>query len=72
MEQKTNQVEPSSSRPQETEAEAFRKLYPREYYKRFIQKEIRPDGRNILQCRKTTLSSGGCAKLVYSDFTISI
>ena len=40
------------------DADAFRKIHPREYYRKFIQSKIRPDGRSLLQCRKTTMSSG--------------
>ena len=37
------------------QADAFKKLYPKEFFSRFIEDGIRPDGRPIGRCRPTTI-----------------
>ena len=37
------------------QADAFKKLYPREFFSRFIEDGIRPDGRPIGRCRPSTI-----------------
>ncbi|KAK9908249.1 hypothetical protein WJX75_004814 [Coccomyxa subellipsoidea] len=44
---------PSSSN--ELQAEAFKRLYPNEYYAKFISKSLRPDGRPLGGARATTI-----------------
>lgn len=38
--------------------EAFRKIYPQEFYKKFLVQNVRPDGRPLDAARKTTISVG--------------
>lgn len=38
--------------------DAFRKIYPTEFYKKFLLQQVRPDGRSIHGIRKTTISQG--------------
>lgn len=38
--------------------DAFRKVYPGEYYKKFLAQKVRPDDRALLSVRKTTISLG--------------
>ncbi|KAK9834201.1 hypothetical protein WJX81_007772 [Elliptochloris bilobata] len=40
------------------EPDAFRKLYPDQYYARFVAEGLRPDGRPLLQARPTTIALG--------------
>jgi exosome complex component RRP43 len=40
------------------EIEAFRKLHPAEFYRKFLVHSVRPDGRNLSKARKTTVTSG--------------
>ena len=44
-----------TSREQALEPEAFKKLYPEQYYQRFIDSGVRPDGRPFGRCRPTTI-----------------
>ncbi|CAG8621860.1 9519_t:CDS:2 [Acaulospora morrowiae] len=44
--------------PLSFEAETFRKIQPQEYLRRFTQKDIRPDGRELKQFRQTTINLG--------------
>lgn len=37
------------------QADAFKKLYPREFFSKFIESGIRPDGRPVGRCRPTTV-----------------
>ena len=34
------------------------KVYPQEYFKKFVQQSVRPDGRKLTKVRKTTISTG--------------
>lgn len=38
--------------------EAFKKIYPEEYYRKFLVHSIRPDGRTLTAIRKTIVSAG--------------
>lgn len=38
--------------------DAFRKVFPGEYYKKFLAQNVRPDDRSLLSVRKTTISLG--------------
>lgn len=38
------------------EADAFRKLYPHQFYANFLAKQIRPDGRALLQARPVSVT----------------
>ncbi len=40
------------------EIEAFRKLHPAEFYRKFLVHSVRPDGRNLSKARKTTITTG--------------
>lgn len=40
------------------EGEAFARLYPREYYSKFIAQDLRPDGRLLLQERALSITLG--------------
>jgi exosome complex component RRP43 len=40
------------------DADAFRKLYPEQYFQRFLDDGIRPDGRTIGRSRATTIGIG--------------
>ena len=37
------------------QADAFKKLYPREFFSKFVDDGIRPDGRPVGRCRPTTI-----------------
>ena len=37
------------------QADAFKKLYPQEFFSKFIEDGIRPDGRPVGRCRPTTI-----------------
>lgn len=39
----------------ELQAEAFKRLYPNEYYAKFISQSLRPDGRPLGGARATTI-----------------
>lgn len=39
----------------ELQAEAFKRLYPDQYYSKFIESNIRPDGRSLGAARATTI-----------------
>lgn len=38
--------------------EVYKKIYPADFLKKFLEKNIRPDGRLINKIRKTTVSVG--------------
>lgn len=38
--------------------DAFRKIYPEEYYKKFLEQNVRPDGRGLSGIRKTIVTLG--------------
>eukprot|EP01134_Creolimax_fragrantissima_P001256 CFRG1256T1 len=40
------------------EAALFKKVHPREYYRRFFKEEVRPDGRELLAVRATLVLKG--------------
>ena len=40
------------------QADAFKKLYPKEFFAKFIEDGIRPDGRPVGRCRPTTIALG--------------
>ena len=40
------------------QAEAFKKLYPEQYYSRFISQNTRPDGRSLGRARAATVGLG--------------
>lgn len=40
------------------EVEAFRKIYPSEFYRKFLVHNVRPDGRGMMKVRKTAVSTG--------------
>ncbi|KAL9653407.1 hypothetical protein ABK040_002043 [Willaertia magna] len=40
------------------DAEAFRKVHPLEFYKKFLPEGVRPDGRSLNMIRETIVSSG--------------
>lgn len=40
------------------DAETFQKLQPREYLRKFIRGQTRPDGRQLQRARKITISTG--------------
>ena len=40
---------------QQLHADAFRLLYPQKYYAGFLSRGIRPDGRQLSECRPTTI-----------------
>ena len=46
-------AETSSSN--ELQAEAFKQLYPEQYYAKFISSNLRPDGRALTAARATTI-----------------
>ncbi|GAX85983.1 hypothetical protein CEUSTIGMA_g13399.t1 [Chlamydomonas eustigma] len=58
------------------DADAFRKLYPEQYFQRFLDDGIRPDGRTIGRSRATTIGVGtissveGSALVKQGDTTI--
>jgi exosome complex component RRP43 len=38
--------------------DAFRKIYPEEYYRKFLEQNVRPDGRGLTSVRKTVITLG--------------
>jgi exosome complex component RRP43 len=50
------------------EIEAFRKLHPAEFYRKFLVHSVRPDGRNLSKARKTTVTSGTRSRFVLFSF----
>lgn len=48
--------------------EAFRKIYPEEFHKKFLVHNVRPDGRSLLKIRKTTFSTGSVSTANGSAF----
>eukprot|EP01119_Soliformovum_irregulare_P001660 TRINITY_DN11394_c0_g1_i1.p1 TRINITY_DN11394_c0_g1~~TRINITY_DN11394_c0_g1_i1.p1 ORF type:complete len:294 (+),score=79.62 TRINITY_DN11394_c0_g1_i1:3-884(+) len=48
--------------------EAFRRLYPSEFYRKFLVHDIRPDGRALYKIRKTTISVGSVSSADGSAF----
>ena len=46
-------TEPSTSN--ELQAEAFKQLYPEQYYAKFINSNLRPDGRSLSSARATSI-----------------
>jgi len=43
--------------------EAFKKIYPSEFYKKFLTQRVRPDGRGLNGLRKTVVSVGALSVL---------
>jgi len=48
--------------------EAFRKIYPSEFYKKFLVHKVRPDGRPLSKVRKTNISVGSLLNTNGSSF----
>lgn len=48
--------------------EAFRKIYPSEFYKKFLVHGVRPDGRSLQKVRKTRVSAGSIGSAEGSAF----
>jgi exosome complex component RRP43 len=48
--------------------DAFRKVYPVEFYNKFLEKSVRPDGRSLSKFRKTYISSGSIITAMGSSF----
>lgn len=48
-------VEATANAQQHLGPDAFKKLYPEQYYKRFIESGIRPDGRKFGRARPATI-----------------
>lgn len=44
--------------PVDSQAEAFKKLYPDQYYARFLSQNTRPDGRSLGQTRPASVALG--------------
>ena len=40
------------------DADAFRRLYPEQYFQRFLDDDIRPDGRTLGRSRATNIGIG--------------
>merc|ERR1712070_295028 len=49
------------------EAEAVRKLQPLEFYRRFTEKAVRPDGRVSDMFRETTIATGTVSSAIASS-----
>jgi len=52
---------PSSAPPDALQADAFRRLFPEQYYAAFVADGLRPDGRPLHRCRPTTVGLGAVA-----------
>ena len=50
--------------------EAFKKIYPSEFYKKFLAQRVRPDGRGLNGVRKTVVSVG--SQNIYLIFILII
>lgn len=44
-----------TQKPEELGPDAFKKLYPEVYYKKFVASGVRPDGRTFGRARATTI-----------------
>lgn len=52
--------------------DAFRKIYPGEYYKKFLAHGVRPDDRSLLSIRKTNISLGMHPCIIDSFFSFVV
>ena len=48
--------------------ETYRKIYPSEFYSKFLQHQLRPDGRGLLRSRKTFITLGSFSTAEGSSF----
>ncbi|KYQ92402.1 hypothetical protein DLAC_06377 [Tieghemostelium lacteum] len=48
--------------------EAFQKIHPLEFYRKFLQRSVRPDGRSLNDIRKTSISTGAITTACGSSF----
>eukprot|EP01132_Coremiostelium_polycephalum_P005727 gene5727-7123_t len=48
--------------------DAFQKIHPLEFYRKFLEKSVRPDGRSLENIRKTTVSTGSITTADGSSF----
>eukprot|EP01116_Phalansterium_solitarium_P016804 TRINITY_DN3983_c0_g1_i2.p1 TRINITY_DN3983_c0_g1~~TRINITY_DN3983_c0_g1_i2.p1 ORF type:complete len:321 (-),score=23.88 TRINITY_DN3983_c0_g1_i2:12-905(-) len=48
--------------------ESFRKIYPSEFYRKFLVHNVRPDGRSLSSVRQTTVSCGSISTADGSSF----
>ncbi|EGC36893.1 hypothetical protein DICPUDRAFT_31155 [Dictyostelium purpureum] len=48
--------------------EAFQKIHPLEFYRKFLIRSVRPDGRSLNDTRKTTISTGSVTTADGSSF----
>lgn len=46
---------PPGDAPGELQADAFKRLYPDQYFQRFVEQGIRPDGRTLTVCRAASI-----------------
>lgn len=46
--------------------EVFRRVYPRDYIKRFLDNGVRPDGRSLMKSRKLSMTTGSISTAVGS------
>ncbi|GAM21538.1 hypothetical protein SAMD00019534_047130 [Acytostelium subglobosum LB1] len=48
--------------------EAFQKIHPLEFYRKFLERDVRPDGRSLTTLRKTTVATGSILTADGSSF----
>lgn len=48
--------------------DAFKRIYPEEYYLKFLEQDVRPDGRNLTDVRNTLISVGTISTANGSSF----
>ncbi|EFA80660.1 hypothetical protein PPL_06243 [Heterostelium album PN500] len=48
--------------------EAFQKIHPLEFYRKFLERSVRPDGRSLQRIRNTTVSAGSILTADGSSF----
>ena len=41
-------------------AEAFRRMHPKEFYRKYLERSTRPDGRRLLEMRELRVEAGTC------------
>lgn len=56
----------TSAPSEEIKAATFQRLYPKTYLERFLQENVRPDGRDFLEFRDCSINVGKCLQNIDS------
>lgn len=52
----------ASTTPEAVRAATFQRLYPKTYLERFLEENVRPDGRDFLEFRDLSINVGKCSQ----------